>query len=56
LFFWQIPDDDKFINCARSGGIKYIVSGDKDLLILDSIGGIQIVEVAYFLNTIEMHD
>ena len=47
------PDDDKFINCARSGGIHYIVSGDKDLLVLEEISGIKIVGVADFLNIIE---
>ena len=47
------PDDDKFINCARSGGIQYIVSGDKDLLVLEEIEKIRIVEVAAFLDIIE---
>lgn len=47
------PDDDKFINCARSGEIEYIVSGDKDLLVLESIEKIRIVEVAAFLDIIE---
>ena len=46
-------DDDKFINCARSGGIQYIVSGDKDLLVLEVIEKIKIVEVAAFLDIIE---
>ena len=45
------PDDDKFINCARSGEIEYIVSGDKDLLILEEIGNIKIMSVSQFLNS-----
>ena len=49
------PDDDKFINCARSGRIKYIVSGDKDLLVLDKINDVNIVGVAGFLDIIEMN-
>ena len=49
------PDDDKFINCARSGGIKYIISGDKDLLVLEKINGVNVVGVADFLEIIEMN-
>lgn len=47
------PDDDKFINCARSGEIGYIISGDKDLLVLEEMRGIKIVSVSDFLNIIE---
>lgn len=47
------PDDDKFINCAKSAGVKYIISGDEDLLVLEKVGGIKIVKVADFLNIIE---
>ena len=47
------PDDDKFINCARSGDIELIISGDKDLLVLDEIEGIKIWGVADFLDIIE---
>jgi putative PIN family toxin of toxin-antitoxin system len=47
------PDDDKFINCARSGKVSYIISGDKDLLVLKEINKIKIVEVAEFLETIK---
>ncbi len=32
------PEDDKFINCAKSGNIPYIISGDKDLLVLLRFG------------------
>ena len=45
------PDDDKFINCAVSGGAKYIVSGDKDLLVLKKIGGLEIITAANFLKS-----
>ena len=47
------PDDDKFINCARSGRIKFIISGDKNLLVLKDIENIQIIGVAAFLDIIE---
>lgn len=43
------PDDDKFINCAISGNVKYIVSGDKDLLVLEQVSGIEIIEISDFL-------
>lgn len=43
------PHDDKFINCARSAGIIYIVSGDKDLLSLQKIDSIKIITVSDFL-------
>lgn len=48
------PDDDKFINCARSGKIKYIVSGDKDLLVLKEVEKIKIVGVAEFLENMRV--
>ena len=44
------PNDDKFINCAKSGEINTIISGDKDLLILEEINEIKIIGVAEFLN------
>ena len=50
------PDDDKFINCARSGDIEFIISGDKDLLVLEETRGIKIVGVAEFLDIIENED
>ena len=46
------PHDDKFINCARSGEIRHIVSGDNDLLILKDIRGIKILNVVDFLENI----
>lgn len=50
--YCQDPHDDKFINCARSGEITHIVSGDNDLLILEDIRGIRILKVADFLENI----
>jgi len=44
------PDDDKFINCGMSGGVPYIVSGDKDLLILKKIAGIEIITASDLLK------
>ena len=44
------PDDDKFINCARSGKIVYLISGDKDLLALKKVEGVKIITVSEFLK------
>ncbi len=42
------PDDDKFINCAKDAHALYIVSGDKDLLVLQQYENIQIVTAKEF--------
>ena len=42
------PDDDKFIECAVDSGSLYIVSGDKDLLVLKSYEGIEMITAADF--------
>ena len=42
------PDDDKFIECAKDAHALYIVSGDKDLLVLDHYEDIEIVTAKEF--------
>ena len=42
------PDDDKFINCARDAQAMYIVSGDKDLLVIQQFENISIVTAKDF--------
>jgi putative PIN family toxin of toxin-antitoxin system len=42
------PDDDKFIGCAIDSNSFYIVSGDKDLLVLEKYVGINIITAAEF--------
>lgn len=44
------PDDDKFLGCAKDGKALYIVSGDKDLLVLESYEGIQIITAKQFCD------
>ncbi len=44
------PDDDWVIACAVIGGADLIISGDKDLLVLEQIGGINILSPAQFLK------
>lgn len=42
------PDDDKFLGCAKDARALYIVSGDKDLLVLKEFENIQIITAKEF--------
>ena len=42
------PDDNKFIDCAYAGKCIYIVTGDKDLLVIGAVEDIEIVTPAEF--------
>ncbi len=44
------PDDDKFLALAASGDASYLVTGDKDLLALQTFGNARIVTVSDFLR------
>lgn len=44
------PRDDKFLSLAISGNASCIVSGDKDLLVLNPFHGIPILPPAQFLE------
>lgn len=37
------PDDNKFIECAKDSHALYIVSGDKDLLVIKEYENVQII-------------
>lgn len=41
-------DDDKFLECAKDSHALYIVSGDKDLLVIEKYEDIQIVTAKDF--------
>ena len=43
------PKDDKFLNLASIGEANFIVTGDDDLLILESYLGVQILNTKNFL-------
>jgi putative PIN family toxin of toxin-antitoxin system len=43
------PDDDKFIETALAGGATVIVSGDRDLLSLGDVQGVEILTARQFL-------
>ena len=47
------PEDDKFISCALSASVDYIVSGDKDLCDLKQYGPVKIVTASDFLKTLK---
>lgn len=44
------PDDDKFLELAIAGGAEIIISGDKDLLLLDPFRDIRIVRPIVFVE------
>jgi putative PIN family toxin of toxin-antitoxin system len=44
------PDDAKFITCAATAGVRWLVSGDDDLLSLHRVKSVEIVSVAEFLH------
>lgn len=44
------PDDDKFISCANDARAMYIVSGDKDLLVLRRYKDIEIITAKDFCD------
>ena len=44
------PDDAKFITCAVTAGVRWLVSGDDDLLSLHRIKSVEIVSVTTFLQ------
>jgi len=44
------PDDDKFLELALAGDGEVIISGDKDLLVLDPFQGIRIVRPRSFVE------
>jgi predicted nucleic acid-binding protein len=46
------PKDDMFIETAVWGRCQYLISGDKDLLILVSYDAMEILKPGYFLSKI----
>ena len=42
------PDDNKFLGCAKDSQALYIVSGDKDLLVIEKYENIQIMTAKDF--------
>lgn len=48
------PKDDKFLACALEGGANYIVTGDADLLVLQTYHGARIVRPAEFVELLAL--
>ena len=48
------PDDDKFVACAIAARAAFLISEDRDLLALGSIGEIQILTPYDFVHQIEI--
>ncbi|HEV7349404.1 putative toxin-antitoxin system toxin component, PIN family [Telluribacter sp.] len=44
------PKDDKFLNLSRSASARYLITGDPDLLEMNTYYGIQILPPAEFLK------
>ena len=44
------PDDVKFITCAATAGVRWLVSGDNDLLVLRQVKSVEIISVTEFLH------
>jgi putative PIN family toxin of toxin-antitoxin system len=47
------PDDDKFLACARLARAGYLVSEDKDLLVLENYEGTRICQPVEFIAVLE---
>ena len=46
------PKDDKFVACAIAGDASYLVTEDKDLLVLATLAGISMVTPYDFVNVL----
>ncbi|TAK76633.1 MAG: putative toxin-antitoxin system toxin component, PIN family [Gammaproteobacteria bacterium] len=44
------PDDDKFIACALAAQVDCIVSGDRDLLVVDGFNGVRVIAPGKFIK------
>ena len=47
------PDDAKFITCAVAAGVRWLVSGDDDLLSLHHVESVDILSVTAFLQQLK---
>lgn len=47
------PEDNMIIECALAGKAKYIITGDKDLLVLKSFHGISIITPHIFIKLLQ---
>lgn len=55
-FVWRAsrdPQDDMFLACAIHGDAEYVITGDRDLLVLESFRGVRIVTPERFLTALK---
>jgi putative PIN family toxin of toxin-antitoxin system len=45
-------DDDKYLSCAIAANADYIITGDKDLLVLKEYNGIKIITAKEYLEIV----
>jgi putative PIN family toxin of toxin-antitoxin system len=45
-------DDDKILQCGLEGNVDFIITGDKDLLVLNEYKNIKIIKPKDYLETI----
>jgi len=48
------PDDDKFLACAKAVKAEYLVTEDKDLLVLQEYKGTRICQPAEFITLLSV--
>lgn len=56
IFECRDPDDNKYLELSVDGKVDYIITGDKDLFILDPFRGISIVRPDEFLARYQKKD
>ena len=50
LVYTRDPKDDKFVACALVGDAEYVITVDKDLLVLETLVGIRMVTPGEFIS------
>ena len=48
------PKDEKILELALNGGAEYIISGDKDLLVLNPFRDVKIFTAEKLLRTVKL--
>jgi putative PIN family toxin of toxin-antitoxin system len=43
------PKDDKFVACALAGEAEYVITADRDLLVLESLGSLLVITPEQFI-------
>lgn len=48
------PDDDAILGCAVEGEADYLITGDKDLLVLKKYGGTRILTARHYIERLRL--